>query len=222
MTIEEAYIKFSVKLNKNLNSNNVTADPARFVLTFNENISKRIIDILENHNNDKGLREIQAFLTTTKLSPENKTDTEVYFKLPTDYLDYSSGEATAESKECGKARIDVREIKDANYSEKAWDEFLKPSFDFRETSFVLTNNKVKVFKEGFDVTELTVNYYRYPKQVDIAGYTKIDGTQSTSVNPEGDNRFLDKVISLTVEDFQRNYQDQLGVQLSKDRIINNN
>lgn len=222
MTIEEAYIKFTIKLNKNLNSNNITADPARFVITFNENLSKRLVDVLSTPN-DKRLREIQYFLVNKEILPTNTTTTtESYFELPKDYLDYSSGDLVVKAESCPATRMDPIEIKDANYSEIIRDNYLEPSYEYRETSFIIADNKLKVFKKDFEIQKFLLNYYRYPKKVDIAGYTKIDGSQSSSVDPEGDNKFLDKVISLTVEDFQRNYSDMQGVQISKDRIINNN
>lgn len=222
MTIEEAYIKFIIKLNKNLNSNNITADPERWVITFNENLSKRIVDVLSTPN-DKRLREIQYFLENEGIPPTNgTTTTESYFELPKDYLDYSSGDLEVKAEGCSATRMDPIEIKDANYSEVIRDNYLEPSYEYRETPFIITDNKLKVFKKDFEIQKFLLSYYRYPKKVDIAGYTKIDGSQSSSVDPEGDDKFLDKVISLTVEDFQRNYSNTQGVQLSKDRIINNN
>jgi hypothetical protein len=72
------------------------------------------------------------------------------------------------------------------------------------------------------INDAFLSYYKYPKKIDIAGYISIDNQTSTNISPELDDRFTNKVIAMTVEDFQRNNQDQLGFQLSKDRVINNN
>jgi len=221
MTVEEAYIKFVIKLNKNLNSNNITADPSRFVITFNENLSRRVIDVIGD-GNDEDIRSIQEFLVSGELTDSETKEDRFLFKLPKDYLDFSSGYAKASLGKCKDKQLDIWEIKDKNYTDKLSDEFSKPSFSYREAPFIVANSKIQIFKSDFTISKVVLNYYKYPTYIDIEGYTTIAGDPSTSINPEGSDRFLNKVISMTVEDFQRNYSDTAGVQFSKDRIINNN
>lgn len=222
MTSQEAYIKFLTKLNKNLNTNNVTADPARFVIAFNENLVKRIIYVI-GQGNDEDIREIQAFLKPNTLLTEKITLSDrVTFQLPPNYLDFSSGYAKATKGVCKGQKIFIFEIKDKNYTEILSDDFNKPSFEYREAPFIVADNKVQVFKEDFEINEAVITYYIIPTKIDIEGYIKENGSLSTNINPQGDDRFLDKVISMTVADFQRNYQDQNGYILNKERIETKN
>lgn len=222
MTIEDAYIKFLIKLNKNLDSNNVSADPSRFVIAFNENSSKRIVDVI-GQGNDEDLREIESFLVSKELSTPTKLSDRFTFTLPKDYLDFSSQYAIVSKGKCkNKVITDLWEIKDKNSSIILSDVNNKPSFEWEEAPFLIANNKVQIFASDFEVNKVNLTYYKYPRQVDIEGYITSTGGYSTNIDPEGDDKFLNKVISMTVEDFQRNYENVQGVQISKDRIINNN
>ena len=50
MDIQEAYLRFLTKVNKNLSSNNITASKDRFVLLYNEEQIRRVEYILQNKN----------------------------------------------------------------------------------------------------------------------------------------------------------------------------
>lgn len=222
MTSNKAYIKFLQKVNKNLNSNNVVADKGRFVLLYRENEIKRITQII-SEGNDERLREIQFFLETDRpleyLSKSN--DKRVLYKLPSDYLDLSSVYAEAEKGKC-KSKIFLFEIKDKNYSTHIPDNYNQPSFEYQEAPYIVANNNLNIFTEDkFKITKVQISYYRYPKEMNIVGWYDENGIASTNSNPEGDDRFIDKVISMAAADFARNNYDTDGVQINKDRIITN-
>lgn len=222
MTINEAYIKFLQKVNKNLNSNNIVADKGRFILLYREAEIKRIVD-LTNKKNDERHREIHwALKPDVLLTFDSKTEDRVLYKLPTDYLELSSVYAKASKGKCKDKKISLHEIKDANYNEILSDNYNQPSFEYREAPFIVADQKINIFTHDFDIDKTIITYYRYPKKVDIEGYLNANGVASVNSDPEGDERFIDKVLSMAAEDFARNNYDADAVQLNKDRVITNN
>ena len=69
MNIQEAYLRFLTKVNKNLSSNNITASKDRFVLLYNEEQIRRVEYILDNKNDDE-IREINTFLVQNNNLPQ--------------------------------------------------------------------------------------------------------------------------------------------------------
>lgn len=221
MTIQEAYLQFLSKVNRNNKSNNITADKQRFVQLFNENAIKEIEQVIAE-GNDERIRQIQIFLKPdTQLSLESTVKDRVLYVLPNDYLDLSSAYALADKDQCKAQKINLIEIKDKNYTQVLSDNFNKPSFEYRESPFVIADNKFNVFTGDFTYTDVVITYYRYPKKVDIAGYVNLDNQASTDVDPEGDDKFINRVVSMAALDYSRNYQDIQGVQINKDRVQTN-
>ena len=222
MTSNEAYVKFLQKVNKNLNSNNVVADRGRFVLLYRENEIKRIQQLV-SEGNDERIREIQMFLNTDiSLTFSSKSnDNRVLYSLPKDYLTFSSIYAEVKKGKC-KDKIYLYEIKDKNYSTILSDNYNKPSFEYREAPFLIANNNINLFTNSeFDVEKVQISYYRYPKPMNIEGWINEEGIPSQDSNPEGDEKFINKVISMAATDFARNNYDMDGIQINKDRTVNN-
>lgn len=222
MTSNEAYVKFLQKVNKNLNSNNVVADKGRFVLLYRENEIKRINQLI-SEGNDERIREIQMFLNTD-VSLKFKSvsnDKRALYSLPKDYLDISSAYAEASKDKC-KATIFLYEFKDKNYSAQISDNYNKASFGLREAPYIIASDSINVFTNNeMEIKKVFLSYYRIPKQMNIEGWINEEGISSQNSNPEGDESFIDKVISMASADFARNNYDTDGVQINKDRIITN-
>lgn len=222
MNINEVYTKTNIKLSRNAGGDNITVDKPRFVLAFNEQQIRKIEDIINNKNDDE-IRYAQLMLTSnTELEKDETFSDRITFKLPEDYLDISSAYCLASKGSCGSKKIALWQIKDDNYSEIIFNENDKPSFEFEESPYILANDKISVFKDDFDIEKVILTYYRYPKKIDIEGYINAEGNQSQNIDPEFDDKMVNKIINLTVEEFQTNYQDQLGFQIGKNRIITNN
>ena len=80
MNIQEAYLRFLIKVNKNLSSNNITASKDRFVLLYNEEQIRRVEYILDNKNDDE-IREINTFLVQNNNLPQTSivTGKQLYY-----------------------------------------------------------------------------------------------------------------------------------------------
>jgi len=221
MDIQEAYLRFLTKVNKNLSSNNVTASKDRFVLLYNEEQIRRVEYILENKNDDE-IREINTFLVQNNNLPQtSQIDDKAIVALPDDYLDLSSAYAYAKSADCEGIRLSLFEIKDFDSESYIFDPNNGPSLKWREAPFYVGARALNIITDNFEIERVHLSYYRHPRTIDISGYIDINGNASTDIDPEGDDAFVNKVISMCAESFFRNYGDanQFGIQ--RDRIINN-
>lgn len=220
MNIEDGYIKFLTKVNRNLKSNNVTASKDRFILLYNEEQIRRVDFILENKNNDE-LREIEPFLGNANLTSLSTKGEIISASLPSDYLDLSSASCLVDSGKCVGERVSLNEIKDFDKEQVVTNENEKPSFEYREAPYYIGGGNINIFFDNFTVTEVILSYYKYPKPVDISGYIKTDGSASSDIDPEGSERFINKVINMCAESFARNYNDTNSITINKDRIVTN-
>lgn len=204
MHIEKVYLKFLQKVNKNLTNDNISVDKGRFIYIINEAQNNYIQWVLDKRNEEE-LRYLQQVLVDDKVLVKNQDHgTHDDFDLPSDYFDLSSVTSYAKSGNCGNAEMFTYEIKDENRAFHRIDTSLKPSFKDRETFYFLSDKKVKVFKDDFSIEKVTMSYYRYPVQMDISGYIKEDGTTGSDINPEFDDKVVDKIISIAAKEFDLN------------------
>lgn len=62
---------------------------------------------------------------------------------------------------------------------------VKPNFDWRETLYRLAQDHILAYTDGtFSLERANIDYLRYPKALDIAGYTHFDGSDSADVDCE--------------------------------------
>lgn len=203
MRIEEAYLKFLSKVEKNLTNDSLSADRDRFVLLFNEAQNKFIEGVLERRAIDE-VEYIQRLVVQKKpLSNIKDLLNSNEFAIPDDYFYFINLEVVGAS-DCGNATFLAWQVKLEDVQELLHDKFNKPSFDFRETFYTIGEDSIRVYKDDFSIDKVFLTYYRYPRQVDISGYIKADGTQSSSVDPEWDDKVTDRILSICAKDFITN------------------
>ncbi|MDC7248894.1 MAG: hypothetical protein PQJ49_03135 [Sphaerochaetaceae bacterium] len=219
MNINEAYLKFTQKVNKNYTNDNIVVDRGRFVLLFNEVQNKFVEWILEKRNEDD-IRDIQILLVPDKqLSLKEKILNHQDFELPKDFFSFSNIQIFGRSKGCKSTKLFSYEVKSENVEELLNDEHNKPSFKYRETFYKIGANTVNVYVDDFDIAKVYLTYYRYPRKVDIEGYTKLDETASTSIDPEFDDKIVDRILSACAKEFNINDENLQKIQFEKDRIF---
>lgn len=219
MNVNEAYLKFIQKVNKNYTNDNIVVDRGRFVLLYNEVQNKFVEWVLEKRNEDD-IRDIQVLLVPDEeLSLKNKILNHQDFELPKDFFSFSNIQVFARNKECSKAKLQAFEVKSENTEELLADVHNKPSFKFRETFYKIGSNTINVYVDDFDISKLYLTYYRYPRQIDIEGYLKIDKTQSINIDPEFDDKIVDRILSACAKEFNINDENLQKVQFDKDRIF---
>ncbi len=222
MNVQEAYLRFLTKVNRNLSSNNIVASKDRFVLLYNEE-QIRFLDYCLDFRNDEDIIDVEAFLEVdSNVQPLPAIDNIVPLDLNDDWFEVSSAYAYVDTDECKGIRLSLFEIKNFDQEQLAIDANNAPSIRYREAPYYIGNNNLNVYTKDFTIDRGIVTYYRFPRPIDIEGYIKIDDTASTDIDPEGTDWWVNKVISMCAESFFRNYGDANLVTINKDRIINNN
>lgn len=217
--INEAYLKFINLVNRNATNNNISVDKPRFIILFNTVLNKYVEWVLEKRNED-AIRYVAPLLSLeVPLELSSKKEKFDEFKLPTNYFDLANLHVYAENGKCKNQRMTTFEAKIEDVEELLNDENNKPSFEFRETFYLTSNKNAVVYKDGFSINKVLLSYYRYPVQVDISGYTRIDGTPSQDINPELDDKAIDRVLVAMSKEFSANNGDTAKYQLDKDRLF---
>ena len=218
MTSLELYQQFLTKVNKNDTSRNIKVPKSKFVLIYNEQERQYVDDIEDKGNSSRKILRIKELL---KLDFElNKIDSlsnKDVFELPDDFDEYSSSYSICSKDSC-QSVVYNWEIKPTNKTVLLQDENSKPSFEYQETIAALNGNFLDIYKDGFSVDKVFLDYYKKPRGIDIEGYIKIDGTPSTNIDPELSEKDLDKIINLCALEVTRNYEDTSKFQLAQTRI----
>lgn len=221
MTSIEAYKKFELKVNKLSTNDNVDISPGEFVLVYNEQQIKWFEDMFR----DRGTRYVDAVQKLIShdqeliLDKDNSNHTD--FKLPDNYFDYINSYSLADNGVCKDRVIYNEEIKIVNKNILYKDEYNTPSFDYQEGFITLAGNMLQVYKNNFNITKTFLTYYRYPVNIDIEGYIKINGSASITVDPELSDHYVDEVIDYCVREVTKDYADVEGWQLANTTVKDN-
>lgn len=221
MTANEVYVKLLQKVNENFTNDNIALDKSRAYLHINEAQNKYVEWTLQKRNDDS-LRDIQRLLVDDKsLEFLNKHLQHSNYKLPENYFDFSNITVFATKGKCQNKPILPIEIKDENKNLLEFDYNNKPSFEYRETFYNLSDDSVKIYFSDFNITRVYLSYYRYPKKINFEGYIMADGSPSTNSDPEWDDRQMDRIISIAAKDFNT-VMGRQTIDIDKDRIISKN
>lgn len=207
MTTKQFYESFIIKINESATTDNLSCDKGRFVVLAN-NVTNRLIESFLDRRFEDDIRYIQKILVDDyKVSSSTFHLDHQDFPLPENYFDFSNAYALASKGECKKQKIDLFEIKDENRNNIMTDEFSKPSFKFREAPFNIASDKIKVYTaKDFSVDDLILSYYRYPVQIGLVNPEDPE-SDFNNKNPEFDDKFMNRVISLCASEFYLNTDD---------------
>ena len=202
--IEQAFIKYKNKVEKNITNDQASTDRGRFVLLFNETQNKFIEFHLQQRGVDD-IRYIQNFLVLDKnIASTSKTQDHYNFPLPKDYLDTSDVRAFASNDKCKNTKLNLWEIQIENLSELIQDEFNKPSFKWRESFYTINSNALSVYVDDFSIDNVLLNYYRYPNQISLIDPIDPESDFNELVKIEWDDKALDRIISMCAGEFDIN------------------
>ena len=138
-----------------------------------------------------------------------------------DYMFYVDSYALATKNKC-KNRIiyiDHDLTKHADVTLLLGNNQYKPSFEYQETFDTLANNQLEIYTDGtFEYTNVYITYLRYPKKVDIEGYTDLDGNDSVHQDCELPLFLEDEILNLAIMDVAMSIGDDRNVQYSQLRI----
>lgn len=220
MTIspQEAYKKLLLKVNKNDTNQNVKVSKGEFVLLFNEQKRKYLDNILAEYQDSDYIETLSDILVVdAKLNKLFEDERKAIFELPSDYYDKASSYSIASKGDCKNQVIINWHIKPKNKNLFTPNENINPSFEYRETIALLSKDGLVVFKDNFTVDEVYLSYYYEPKDLDMAGYTKVDGTPSADVQTELSDGDVEYILDRTTSEILRNYQNTEGLQFALNR-----
>ena len=209
MSFENAYQKTLLKIEKNGTNDNSSIDRGRWVVLFNEAQNNFIELSLQNRGVDD-VRYIEKFLTVDfKIPYTSKTKDYHNFKLPDNYLDSADIRAEASKGVCKRQTIYLTETVAENLNQKLQDEYYKPSFDWRESIFIINSGNVSVYTLGdFSVENILLSYYRYPNKASLKNENNPESEFDETIELEWDDKSLDRILSMVAMSFDMNQSDQ--------------
>jgi hypothetical protein len=88
---------------------------------------------------------------------------------------------------------------EANLSELLKDPNKNPNFDWAETFYTLSNNKIRIYTDNkFKISDVFLVYYKKPKNIKIAGIFDLE-TQQIAVT-EQECVFKEDVVELLIDE----------------------
>jgi len=203
ITIQQVRDRYLIKAEANGTNDNIATDNLRFCLLYNEAQNKYVTLHLQQRGIDD-VRYIQNFLVLDEKIPySSKTHDKYDFTLPENYFDLADVRAKATKNTCSDF-ISCFEIRTENLNEILQDEFNKPSFEWREAPYTVNSNKLSIYTDNFKVSEILLNYYRYPNQIRLIDSEDPESKFDETFPIEWDDKALDDIISLMVMNFDMN------------------
>ena len=112
-----------------------------------------------------------------------------------------------------------REVKNQDKNTLEFEDTLSPDFDFEWTFNSIQGNKLRVYKTSdFEITSTLFEYYSVLPNIQMAGTVDVEGNEvNVSIGLDLSDQYVDQIINSTAEEFMRDYENQTGVALAKDR-----
>lgn len=216
MDIRECYLGAIQRAEKNATNGNISLDLGRFVNLFNSCQLRLMNNFLSKRNNDE-IRKIQKLAVFSKiLKRKSAKDDRVLFFLPDDFLSFINARGRFSKGECEVMDFKMWEVKNENTEELYNDLSNEPHFEFRETFYTIGQECISVFTKGFDCEACFMTYYRFPREVDIEGYTRFDGSPSSSIDPELDDSLVEMILDMVANKYALNEDEYDSYQTTKD------
>lgn len=218
MTVLEAYQKYLMKVNRNDSNSNIQVPKGKFVLIFNQEARRWEQEKFQLKQGSRELDDLQSLLVLpTKLKRVAINSDSVDYELFKNFFGFASSYSIVKNGKCER-RIDNWEVKTHNVPTYLIDSNHRPSFEWEESLLQIGNDIVRVFTDDFKIKDTYFSYYRFPKDIDIEGYIRLDGKASTNIDPELDDLVTDEIISRAALETIRNSQNPDAFPFAKDRI----
>lgn len=220
MKLLQIYDDVRLLVEKNKTNSNLNLDISRFVIYFNLAKTRLQTYFLEKRNED-AIRLMAPYLllniSLTEVSDEGLFQT---FELPDDYFEYSNILIYASTEECKDKIITGHEIKSENIHQYLNDEFTRPSFPFRETVYLMSQNGLTIYTDNtFTITEAKLNYYKKIKDVELEGYIKDNGEPSQNIDTDITDNLRPYMVNAIVKLFTQSQGDINSYQIANNELF---
>ena len=207
MTTNEAYQKYLIELQANGTTDNIQTNKSRFVINYNKT-QNRIVEWLIERKNEDDNRYLQKIKVIDKpLDKATDNTLEDNFNLPKNYFDFIDVRAYADKDDCKEQLFFVWEFKGENLNTILDDENSKPSFKYRESFYILSEDNIKFFKDDFTFNKAILAYYKYPLQISLIN-PEFPDSSLEDVELEFDDKLTNRIITLAASDQSLNSNDQ--------------
>ena len=230
MNNQTLQIKLKQRLNKLASNDYDNIECWQIVEAFNKAQVEWVRRQLHGNNlykegDEMSKRRIDDLQLLLKEIPLTGSAQPTYFEsttIPADYMEYKRITAFATSKCCPDPRsMTVYLSEEANVDLILRDPLKRPDYEWGETFCTWIDNKVRVYRRVFDITQVVLTYYRQPVLIQIAGcQNPYDGT-ATTVNVESEFKddvvevLLDETASLIAGDIENFNQYQTNQQTAE-------
>lgn len=205
MTAEQIEQSILIQLQANGTTDKIQTSRSRIAVTYNR-VQNQIVEFLIDKSDDDNRYLQKIKVLNKKLTKDTTGDKLDSFNNPSDYFDFINIEAFASKDTCKNQRLNLDEIKGGNKNSLLTDEFSKPSFKFRESLYIIAEDKVNIYKEDFTIDKVYMDYYRYPKQMTLQNPSNPESSFTTG-EMEFDDKLTNKIITLTSSALMLNGND---------------
>lgn len=205
ITSEQIYQKYLQKVDKNITNDNISTDRGRFVLIFNESQNKFVEENLQQRGVDD-IRYIQHLLVLDKKITNSTAKQDHFdFTLPDNILDLADVRAKASKRTCKEQSIELWEIQPENLNTVFSNEDDKPSFEWRQSSYIINSGKISIYTDKtFTIDYILLDYYRYPNKIQLLNPNDPESKFNETVSIEWDEKAIDRIISYAAFEFDLN------------------
>lgn len=221
MTSQQAYLSLLEKVNRLDTNQNVHVPKGKFVQVYNEQQRRWFSSTQHSDETSDSADLLSKFLVSPEhgqLPIENKNRDNVVCALPEDFLKAASCYVIADSGSCKDRPIIAWNTKPKNLPLLLKNSNTKPSFDYEETLLSIQDNKVRVYFDDFKIKKVFFSYYRFPADIDLEGYIRVDGKESKTINPEPDDPLVDSILDWCAIEIMRSSQNAEGLNFSTTRL----
>lgn len=150
--------------------------------------------------NKQDLEDIQI-LISEPFELKGRLDTNYFESLliPSDLLGVNRIDCKASTEHCSNKNMTVYLGEEANLSQLLNDPNKNPNFEWGETFYTLSNNKIRVYSNNkFKISDVFLVYYKKPKNIKIAGIFDLETQQISTVEQEC--IFKEDVVELLIDE----------------------
>lgn len=193
---------------------------------FSENnVYKSGLDSFQKRYNDlESLIEKDKFLPLTEdKTPLKSWSATLDLLKPTYMLGIPGSEyILADKGDCKNNPLVINQVRHGDINLTLRNTNTAPSFEYQEVPGTITNHKWVIYTDGtFKPTKLYLWYVRYPKKVDFAGYTHLDGRSSAIINSELPYYLKEEIVDIAVRSLALSTENQGAAQASQLKINTN-
>lgn len=215
MTIQEIVYNFKLQAEKIDTSKTKGLGLAKIIIVLNSGMLNLVKDKYGiNNPYRKGFDTIQKrkqdlqrlhVITEPLIKPSSSSLDKAIFDISTttnEILFITRVSFLATRGNCNSVKMNGIDVQTDDYNNTLVSPNTDPSFDWRETTYRLAEDKIVADKTDFEIDALQIDYLRYPVLMDIVGYTHFDGSKSSNTECELPKYIHSEIIDQAVLEFK--------------------